>query len=106
MKLRYALPSLALTLLTISAPAAPQDIVQPPLRHEVSVRLVLVDLAAVDKDGHFVPGGRSSSALLINQTFDPSFEKMSATKRVIAASAVNRPQLSQVKAGMGTPHER
>ena len=56
MKLRYALPSLALALLTISAPAAHQEIVQPPLRHEVSVRLVLVDLAAVDKGGHFVPG--------------------------------------------------
>ncbi len=56
MKTRHILPALALAFLVVPAPAARQEIVQPPLRHEVSVRLVLVDLAAVDKDGRFVPG--------------------------------------------------
>jgi len=47
---------LSLIFLVIPGQAAAQEIVQPPLRHEVSARLVLVDLAAVDHDGRFAFG--------------------------------------------------
>jgi VWFA-related protein len=51
--LGLVLLALSLAFLVIPGRAAAQEVVQPPLRHEVSARLVLVDLAAVDHDGRF-----------------------------------------------------
>src|SRR4030043_2390016 len=55
---------------------------------------------------HFVPSGRSSLTLLLNQELEPSRENRSATRSVISAEASMAPQDRHSKAGMGTPHLR
>lgn len=68
--------AVVLVFLATLAPAAPQETNMPPLRHEVSVRLVLVDLTALDKDGRF------SAALTRDD-----FEVFEDGKKVVLRSA-------------------